>query len=321
MNMLPQNAQSMPPWRASMSVLHVLAISSTIFRLSQRYTSQRLWYDDYVALFSVIMDCVFFVVLQIWTRSEPNGTIFGKEATITCYWIGSACFFLVSWSAKASLALAIARIFPPGRTIRRFAIGMAWSFGFLCTVIILGVSISCGRDTSWHDSPEVQCEFPRALVIITLCAALISDILLVSTPLRILWRVKLPDEQRRLIFVGFAASVWTSVVGAACCVFSFGSNSWGLPQRTILTLLGHATVSVSLMVCNSMVIVTYMYRLVRSDKDLERSISEAISNNNDMSPLTTIVLTDSGSSDSGLRPNIVWLVLVVHNIAVHLTDG
>ncbi|KAF8879482.1 hypothetical protein BD779DRAFT_1446895 [Infundibulicybe gibba] len=57
-----------------MSVFHVLAISSTAFRLSQRYASQRMWYDDYVALVAVIMDCIFFVALHVWTRSEPNGT-------------------------------------------------------------------------------------------------------------------------------------------------------------------------------------------------------------------------------------------------------
>ncbi|KAF8879488.1 hypothetical protein BD779DRAFT_1788944, partial [Infundibulicybe gibba] len=109
------------------------------------------------------------------------------------------CFLLVSWSAKISLALAIARIFPPGRTIRRFAMGMAWSFGLLCMASILGIAISCGRDTSWYNSPQVQCEFPNALSITTFCANLVADALLVLTPLRMLWRVKLPDEQRRLI--------------------------------------------------------------------------------------------------------------------------
>ncbi|KAF8879456.1 hypothetical protein BD779DRAFT_1551650 [Infundibulicybe gibba] len=284
-NMLSQNAQLMPPWQVSMSILHALAIGSTGFRLSQRYTSQRLWYDDYTALFAVIMDCVFFVVLHVWTRSEPNGTTFGKETTITFYWISGACFPLVTWFAKVSLALAIARIFPPGRTIRRFAMGMAWSFGLLGILIFLGLTISCGRDSSWHDSPEVQCDLPSALGVTTLCAILIADILLVFTPLRMLWRVKLPIEQRRLIFAGFTASVWTSIAGGVCFTLAFGPNGRGLSQKTIRPLLGHAVASVSLMVCNSMVM------------DLERSISEAASESSNMLPLTTIVLTDPGSSD------------------------
>ncbi|KAF8879483.1 hypothetical protein BD779DRAFT_1649423 [Infundibulicybe gibba] len=300
--MLPQNEQLMPPWRASMSVLHAFAIGSTIFRLSQRYTSQRLWYDDYTALFAVIADCIYFAMLQVWTRSEPNGTAFGRETTITFYWIGVVCFLLVSWSAKVSLALAIARIFPPGRTIRRFATGMAWSFGLLAVVNLLGAGISCGRDTSWHNSPQVQCDLPKVLVIPSLCANLISDALLILTPLRMLWRIKLPDEQRRLILAGFAASVWVSIAAGVCFVFLFGPDSLGRSRRTINFLLGHAMASVSLMVCNSMVVVTFVYRLVRSDKDLERSVSEAVSNNdasNDISPLTTIILTDPGISDDG----------------------
>ncbi|KAF8877349.1 hypothetical protein BD779DRAFT_1677343 [Infundibulicybe gibba] len=280
-----------------MSILHVLAIGSTVFRLSQRYTSQRLWHDDYATLFAVLVDCVYFVVLQVWTLSEPNGATFGKETTIACYWIGGICSLLVSWSAKISLALAIARIFPPGRTIRRFTLAMAWLFGLFATVILLGFTIQCGRDTSWYDSPEVQCDLPDALGIMILCAIIISDALLVFTPLRMLWRVKLPDEQRRLILAGFATSVWTSIAGGVCFILSFRSSSLGLSQETITPLLGHVIASSSLMICNSMVIITYIYRLVRSDKDLERSISEAVASNDVISSLTTVVLTDPGSSD------------------------
>ncbi|KAF8879469.1 hypothetical protein BD779DRAFT_1446876, partial [Infundibulicybe gibba] len=204
---------------------------------------------------------------------------------------------------KASLALAIARIFPPRRTIRQFAMGMAWSFGLLGIMILLGMTISCGYDTSWHDSPEVQCDLPKAMGLIAFCAGLISDTLLVVTPLRILWRMKLPDEQRRLILAGFAASVWTSISVGVCFIIMFGPDSTGLSRRIIRPLLGHAMASVSLMVCNAMVIVTYMYRLVRSDKDLERSISEAVSNNDDMPPLATVILTDPASSDNDSSQN------------------
>ncbi|KAF8879449.1 hypothetical protein BD779DRAFT_1395353, partial [Infundibulicybe gibba] len=168
--------------------------------------------------------------------------------------------------AKASLALAIARIFPPGTTIRRFALGMAWSFGLVGIGLLLGMAISCGRDTSWHDSPEVQCDIPNVLIAAAFCATLISDALLIFTPLRMLWWMKLPGEQRRLILAGFAASVWMSVAGGICFIFMFGPDSWGLPRKVIPPLLGHAMASISLMVCNSMVIVTYVYRLVQSDK-------------------------------------------------------
>ncbi|KAF8879463.1 hypothetical protein BD779DRAFT_1474298 [Infundibulicybe gibba] len=246
-------------------------------RLSQRYTSQRLWYDDYTALFAVVVDCVFFVALHVWTRS----TTFGKGMAFTFYWISAACFPLVTWFAKVSLALAIARIFPPGRTIRRFAIGMAWSFGFLCTLILLGVSISCGRDTSWYNSPEVQCDLPTPWA----SSHYASPFGFYAPPM--LWRMKLPDEQRRLILAGFAASVWTSIAGGVCFVFAFGPNG----QKTNRPLLGHAMASISLIVCNLMAVVAYLYRLVRSGEDLERSISEAASNN-DVSSLPTVVLTN-----------------------------
>ncbi|KAF8868939.1 hypothetical protein BD779DRAFT_1682856 [Infundibulicybe gibba] len=148
---------------------------------------------------------------------------------------------------------------------------------------------------SWHASPEVQCDFSNALGVAMLYAILISDALLVFTPLRMLWRMKLPDEQRRLILAGFAAGVWTSIARGICFCFAFGSSNQGLSPEIIPPLLGHAMASIALMVCNSMVIATCAYRLVWSDKDLEHSISKAVSND-DMSPLTTVVLTNPGCS-------------------------
>ncbi|KAF8879444.1 hypothetical protein BD779DRAFT_1390107, partial [Infundibulicybe gibba] len=115
----------------------------------------------------------------------------------------------------------------------------------------------CGRNMSWHASPEVQCDFSNALGVAMLYAILISDALLVFTPLRMLWRMKLPDEQRRLILAGFAAGVWTSIARGICFCFAFGSIGRGIQA------------SIALMVCNSMVIATCAYRLVWSDKDLE----------------------------------------------------
>ncbi|KAF8879470.1 hypothetical protein BD779DRAFT_1551686 [Infundibulicybe gibba] len=191
--------------------------------------------------------------------------------------------------------------------------GMAWSFGLLGIVFLLGMSILCGCDTSWHDSPEVQCDLPKTFNTITFCGVLFHLFALIQYQrlmdsesglghpvgiyaLRILWRMKLPDDQRRLILAGFAGSVWTSIAVGVCFVIMFGPDGAGLSRRTIRPLLGHVMASVSLMVCNAMVIFASVYRLVRKDKDLERSISEAVSNSN-MSPLTTIVLSGPGSLD------------------------
>ncbi|KAF8883535.1 hypothetical protein BD779DRAFT_1443793, partial [Infundibulicybe gibba] len=200
--------------------------------------------------------------------------------------------------ARVSLALAVARIFPPGRTIRRFAIGMAWSFSLVGAAILLAITVSCAHDTSWHNSPESNAIFQKPWVLLDLVVPNVtSDTLLVLTPLRMLWRVKLPDEQRRLILACFTASVWTGIAGGVCFIFMFEPNDRGLSQKTIFFFLAHA--SVSLMVCNLMVVVAYIYRMVRSDKDLEHSISEAVSSRtspltSNMSPLTTVILTDPG---------------------------
>ncbi|KAF8879448.1 hypothetical protein BD779DRAFT_1474287 [Infundibulicybe gibba] len=247
---LSQNAQLMPPWRASLSVLHVLAIGSTIFRLSQRYTTQWAWYDDHSALFAVIMDGVFFVVLQIWTWGEPNG---GSSFHFR-YYICQSC-------------LAIARIFPPGRTIRQFAVGMPWSFGLLGIGALFGMAISYGCDTSWHDSPEVQWDLPNALGVATLCGISFRPFALVIPYQRVIGS---DSDLRHLFGVYAPPNALTDEIARRAVMFGprgIFCNNQGLSPLFSVTLCG---------------------------KDLERSVSEAVSN--DMSPLTTVILTNPGSS-------------------------
>lgn len=67
----------------------------------------------------------------------------------------------------------------------------------------------------------------------TIAANLLSDTLLVAIPLRKLWRVRLPKEQRRLILGAFAASATTSTATLACSIFQFAPEKWE-PAKTEL---------------------------------------------------------------------------------------
>lgn len=72
--------------------------------------------------------------------------------------------------ARISLALTIARIFPPGHRARQWAIAMAILFGMMCIAVVVHLSVICERDTSWATSPaeDMQCDVGRVLTITSL---------------------------------------------------------------------------------------------------------------------------------------------------------
>lgn len=128
-------------------------------------------------------------------------------------------------------------------------------------------------------------------------ADLISDICLIVIPLSILWHIKLPQTQRRLILSIFASSILSSAAGILGLVFQIKSQAsnqvgWlrsvGLAAhiKVCVMLIGtcnfgywnihsHSKSAVTVMVCNLLVIIPYIYRLFqRNGGDDEISESE-----------------------------------------------
>lgn len=151
---------------------------------------------------------------------------------------------------RISLALAIARIFPPKEATRRFAVGLALLSTVFCLVIVTQSAVICAHQPALVSGPDAACQWPdslRTLVVVgtwiflatdprgltVVLANIFSDSLLVATPLYKLWRVRLPRKQRRLILSGFTASALTTSATVACAVFQFAPERLE-PGKTIL---------------------------------------------------------------------------------------
>lgn len=109
----------------------------------------------------------------------------------------------------------------------------------------------------------------------------VAVLILVVLPLRMLWRVKLPRRQRRMILSIFASSVFLAfgalfhTVGQILDIFTVmiaGINVevrrlFRPPDPLIMNLLrSHYKVALSFFVCNLLVIVTYTYRFWLRDR-------------------------------------------------------
>ncbi|KAH9485639.1 hypothetical protein JR316_0002549 [Psilocybe cubensis] len=89
--------------------------------------------------------------------------------------------------------------------------------------------------------------------------------LLVISPLTMLWKIKLPRTQRRLVLALFSSSLVPLLASVVYCVI------WGLSSRIgpdfllILRIMSQLQAGISLLVCNLLVVTMLFYRIVRRE--------------------------------------------------------
>ncbi|KAH9479329.1 hypothetical protein JR316_0007919 [Psilocybe cubensis] len=251
-----------------LTVVHVIAITLTAFRVYYRAVTQRYWWDDFVATMALVGDCVYLSALW-FEYAKPNSVLQEHKVLVARYWLGLMLFLLVEWMTRISLALAIARIFPPQQPTRRFAVGLALLSTAFCLAILTEAAVICAHQPALVSGPEAACQWPDSLRTLIVVANISSDSLLIATPLYKLWRVRLPRKQRRLILCGFTASALTTSATVACAVFLFAPESLE-PGKTILRgKLSYFETGISLIACNLLVVMAYFYSVFHRGEDTE----------------------------------------------------
>lgn len=161
--------------------------------------------------------------------------------------------------------MSIVRLVPSKTQTRSLLYAMNVTFGLACLTLLLQKIWVCSRNSSWHNNPAARCYIGNTLGYISLCSAstlfkfffemlktrtaeLSADACLIGIPLRMLWRVKLPRKQRRLILLIFASSVINSLAGIVYAVLVFVFNSQPDRQRWgyHIAMLAHMKVCFSI---------------------------------------------------------------------------
>ncbi|KAH7930234.1 hypothetical protein BV22DRAFT_83413 [Leucogyrophana mollusca] len=273
------------------TVLQGLAILLTLFRLWYRFSIRRFWWEDTWA--AVALLCGIALLVSHWVQSVASPGI-----AIAAYWVYTFAFASVIWAVRLSVLFSITRLIYPDKVSRFVACVITTLFVLLWGGVVSSKAYWCGSNLSWYK--RRACSMPRSLDIYELSTDVVSDAILVVLPLRLLWSVKLPENsQRRIILSIFSSSVvvtFTSIFRAVCR----------------LKHLNHLTVAVSdfqvafsLIVCNLLVTVTYIYRIWRGDGEVgttdvdETPFSHSRTTSEPARNLTTIDLDhlyDSGTN-------------------------
>lgn len=145
---------------------------------------------------------------------------------------------IIDRAVRLSILYSITRFIFPEAQSRRVACCFTIVFVLLWLGVVVQKAYHCGSNLTWY--PVRSCSMPRWMDIYefgceSFCvllepmdddtcapADLISDIILVSLPLRMLWNIKLPERgQRRMILCIFSSSIVVSLVSFVRAIFRF----------------------------------------------------------------------------------------------------
>ncbi|KAF5383084.1 hypothetical protein D9615_004858 [Tricholomella constricta] len=246
-----------------------VALVATAFRLIHRRQRKQFHWDDIFALIAGCFDTIVFACF--WTRLILNdraraGHPTSRALGVAIHLIMSLTFTSTLWSVRISIICSVLRIMPRGRTqillrciISAFALTWVLLIFFKCWI--------CGSNMNWVG----DCVLGRPFGIGRLTAVVVSNVILVGLPTFLLWHTSLPRPLRLMLRAIFSTSLLTTGISALHSVYAMGDNKY------LEGFTAHFESAVTLMVCNLLVLVTFIYRRIRNGRDLDDELTEYLS--------------------------------------------
>ncbi|KAF8997928.1 hypothetical protein BDQ17DRAFT_1544254 [Cyathus striatus] len=251
------------------TILHVVAINSAIFRFFYRKSTQRLGWDDYVSLLSALVDCMFFALLWMGAASD-NSSLSTISSRRIRYWLTIISSIIVVWADNTSILFAMARIFRFDRQMRRLCNYLGIFFIFLCLSIIAHVSVLCRNDSKWIFKPEnrIRCIQSEGYRIYFTALYVMADTILITIPAYTLWCCSPSRNQARLFWTGLGAAIFGLMLDILYVVFLFAPPHWEPNAGVLRVRTGHLEASLSLLTSHVFFLTVIFYHHCRNE-DIE----------------------------------------------------
>ncbi|KAF8966773.1 hypothetical protein BDZ97DRAFT_1917290 [Flammula alnicola] len=262
-------------WKISVTLLHFVSITFTLVRVGYRWRTRRLWWDDRIVMIPMVADCIYIVTMWFKLRKDKISWVPSDDHTfLYSEWLSSFLCFTIQWGSRICLALSVARIFLPGHPFR------IWSFCFIGILILCYLTstfiltFGC-KGWPWWQLDYTRCTTPPhssnvGALVGTLILDVIADAVLVVGPVIMLWKVKLPPNQRILILVLFSSSILTILGSVIYTILWYTvARRLGPDSPLIFTMTGYIQSAFALLVSNILVVTMLIYHKLRrvADKD------------------------------------------------------
>jgi len=235
-----------------------LAIVLTALRLYYRGARRHLGWDDAWAALAACS--AFFETAGSWIRNSPSESHYHR---LVGYYMLNVSFTSVLWAARMAIIASVLRVIPHLMMLRRYAMTSAFLLFAMWLANIAAKIYVCESNPAWKNTANVQCFLGIGVGILELTTDIIADMILVVLPLYLLWGIGISNARRKLLIMIFSASAVTTIVSIVHASYVFG------PDRDGESITAHLEASVSLIICNLAVLVTWLVRTLRRGEDLD----------------------------------------------------
>ncbi|KIN94871.1 hypothetical protein M404DRAFT_368776 [Pisolithus tinctorius Marx 270] len=233
----------------------MIGLLLAVFRFWFRYRIQRLWWEDAWAFAAFLFAIIYSMGTWLYVHCE-------KPTSTVGFWISNFSFNPVIWLVRHSTLFSVARIIYPSLTLRRMVLGIGLVFFLLFISFMAGKLWYYCYDLSWMNNTlffgNPLLPLSTRLAIFELTTDLVTDAILIALPIKLLWSVKLPTRQRRMILLIFASGIMVTLAAI------FRATCQLLDLSLIVNLAVDVEVALSSIMCNLLVFVTFLYRYVLS---------------------------------------------------------
>ncbi|KAF8157967.1 hypothetical protein B0H34DRAFT_797398 [Crassisporium funariophilum] len=243
----------------------------TVFRISHRFRKGQMWFDDWIVVLPFAFDATYLANSWLSFYSPPSVV---RYKVMPSFFFAIFLHFSVIWFSRISLSLSLARIFPPGHRARLLSFFLSALFlVFYLLTVILTTALCQGGGLPWYNINGRNCLTDSKGVaysgIVSITADFLADSLLVLCPCMMLWRIRLPTNQRRLVLALFSASILTLMSVSLFCALWYGKIYMGVNEDVLRTTTSHLEATTSLIVSNLLVVTMFFYRIFRRVDNVE----------------------------------------------------
>lgn len=245
-------------------VSHSIAIICTIFRLMYRGWMRHLWWDDAWAALALIADVVCLAC--IWVDRAISA------------WALTISFTTVLWAARMSVIFSII----PVATHSTYKIHSQITYLIAVSFACMWAALLAQKITicEFH-----SCHMGKPVALSLLITDIIADVSLVAAPLYLMKNMRLSRSKKLLVQSAFGASLLITAITITHSILILLNV-----YNKITLMFAHLKAALSLIICNLLVIVTFLYRICSNDTafDLDQSIASN-------GVFTTVIITPMGS--------------------------
>jgi hypothetical protein len=239
-------------FRVLNGVMLSIGIVITLVRLGIRYKKSKLWWDDYWAALAAVFAFIMMVASYLHIEN-PIEVPRSQGVKISIYYMCIQFFYALGWASRISILFTVIRL--AHDTTRRILIYIAGVF-FMAWMLLLAQAFwVCERDSAWKANPVPQCILGTPIGITQAITFVLSDLVLIVAPLKLLWRVRVNFATKVRLFAVFLATVVTT--GVSLYYIYAVLRIHGLEEQWAATIHD----GVSLVVMNLTVIVSFLSKL------------------------------------------------------------